>query len=350
MFLAAMRFLFGSHRFLAARCFQFLAALAMAYFCLLLARRLFGIEAGVLAGSFALAMPTLAFSATELQAESLAACVTVLFLCSLVAVLDGAHLAPLWLGFASGVAAILRFNSVLLLLVGTAVCLRYRRSMKSVLIVWLAAGLLVAPWILRNAQAFHGRILFSSQGGVNLLQGVLSPDGRAQRDRPDRVRAAVGWSHTDIETNSPTRLRYPDEAALDQQARAAAIHAWRGLDGSALVRLLGRKLLCFLFSTDQLLDTASFSSTQRLLRGAAVIGYWFVLVLAVLGWGRLLKLERPLVFSLRFYVLVVTLAHLPFVMNTRLRFPFLDPLFAVLAGGGLAFLFARYKRQDLRPA
>jgi hypothetical protein len=44
------------------------------------------------------------------------------------------------------------------------------------------------------------------------------------------------------------------------------------------------------------------------------------------------------------------LAHLPFVMNTRLRFPFLDPLFAVLAGGGLAFLFARYKRQDLRPA
>jgi hypothetical protein len=219
-----------------------------------------------------------------------------------------------------------------------------------VLIVWLAAGLLIAPWVFRNTQAFHGRILFSSQGGVNLLQGVLSPDGRAQRDRPDRVRAAVGWSHTDIETNSPTRLRYPDEAALDQQARAAAIHAWRGLDGSALVRLLGRKLLCFLFSTDQLLDTASFSSTQRLLRGAAVIGYWFVLVLAVLGWGRLLKLERPLVFSLRFYVLVVTLAHLPFVMNTRLRFPFLDPLFAVLAGGGLAFLFARYKRQDLRPA
>src|SRR5260370_10638388 len=66
MFLAAMRFLFGSHRFLAARCFQFLAAIAMAYFCLLLARRLFGIEAGVLAGSFALAMPTLAFCVTEL--------------------------------------------------------------------------------------------------------------------------------------------------------------------------------------------------------------------------------------------------------------------------------------------
>src|SRR5258707_14300347 len=135
MFLAAMRFLFGSHRFFAARCFQFLAALALAYFCLLLARRLFGIEAGVLAGSFALAMPTLAFSVTELQAESLAACVTVLFLCSLVAALDGAHLAPLWLGFAFGGAAILRFKTVRLLLVAAALCLRYRQSMKSVLMV-----------------------------------------------------------------------------------------------------------------------------------------------------------------------------------------------------------------------
>jgi 4-amino-4-deoxy-L-arabinose transferase-like glycosyltransferase len=350
MFLAAMRFLFGSHRFLAARCFQFLAALAMAYLCLLLARRLFGIEAGVLAGSFALAMPTLAFSATELQAESLAACVTVLFLFSLVAALDGADVAPRWMGFASGVAAILRFNSLLLLFVGTTVCLRYRKSIKSVLIVWMAAGLLVAPWILRNAQAFHGRILFSSQGGVNLLQGVLSPDGRAQRDRPDRARAAVGWSHTDIETNSATRLRYPDEVALDQQALTAAIHAWKGLDGSALVALLGKKLLSFLFSTDQLLDTASFSPAQRLVRGAGVVCYWFVLVLAVLGWSRLLKLERPSALSLGFYVLVIILAHLPFVMNTRLRIPLLDPLLAVLAGGGLSFLFAKYKRQDLRTA
>jgi hypothetical protein len=75
-----------------------------------------------------------------------------------------------------------------------------------------------------------------------------------------------------------------------------------------------------------------------------------VLVLAVLGWSRLLKLERPSALSLGFYVLVVTLAHLPFVMNTRLRIPFFDPLFAVLAGGGLSFLFAKYKRQDLRPA
>src|SRR6267143_975680 len=162
LFLAAMRFFFGSHRFLAARCFQFLAAIAMAYLCLLLARRLFGIEAGVLAGSIALAMPTLAFGGTELQSEALAACVTLLSLCFLVAALDGAGLAVSCMGFASGVAALLRFNSLLLLVVGTAACLRYLRSLKSLLLLWLAAVLFLAPWIIHNARAFHGRILFSS--------------------------------------------------------------------------------------------------------------------------------------------------------------------------------------------
>ncbi len=350
MFLAMMRFFFGSHRFLAARCFQWLVAIAMAYLCLLLARRLFGIEAGILACSFALALPTLAFSATELQSEALAACVTVLFLCSLVAALDGAKLAIPCLGFASGVAAILRFNSVLLLAVGTAVCLRYLKSLKSVLIVSLAAALFIAPWIVHNARAFHGRILFSSHGGANLLQGVLSPQGRAQKDEPDRVRAAVGWSHADIETNSVTRLQYPSEDVLDQQARAAAAQAWGKMDSGSLVRLLAGKLACFLFSTDQLLDTTSFSPKQRLLRSVGVVCYWFVLVLAILGWGRLLKMERPAALSLGFYVLFVTVAHLPFVMNTRLRIPFFDPLFAVLAGGGLFFLFARCTGQRLRPA
>lgn len=350
MFLAAMRFLFGSHRFLAARCFQLLAAIAMAYLCLLLARRLFGIEAGVLACSFALAMPTLAFGVTELQSEALAACVTVLFLCSLVAALDGARFALPCMGFASGVAAILRFNSVLLLAVGIAVCLRYLKNLKSVLVVLLAAALFIAPWIVHNAQAFHGRVLFSSVGGASLLLGVLSPEGRAQKDEPDRVRAAVGWSHMDIEMNSTTRLHYPSEDVLDRQARAAAIQAWGKMDSGSIVRLLAGKLVCFLFSTDQLLDTASFSPKQRLLRRVGVVCYWFVFVLAVLGWSRLLNMERTAALSLGFYVLFVTAAHLPVVMNTRLRIPFFDPLFAVLAGGGLFFLVAKCKGQRLRPA
>jgi hypothetical protein len=37
-------------------------------------------------------------------------------------------------------------------------------------------------------------------------------------------------------------------------------------------------------------------------------------------------------------------------MNTRLRVPFLDPLFTALAGGGIFFLLAKYSGQRLRPA
>ena len=344
VFLAAMRFLFGSHHFLAARCFQFLAAIAMAYLCLLLARRLFGIESGILAGSFALAMPSLALVMTELQAEALTACATLLFLCLLVDAFDGSTRAAPWLGLVSGLAALLRFNSVLLLAFAVAVSLRNRRILRSALFVCLAASLVLAPWIIRNARSFHGRILFSSQGGVNLLQGVLSPQGRAQADDPELPRAAVGWLHTDIETNNASRVRYPSEDVLDRQARAAAFQAWKQLDARAAVRLFAVKVSAFVFSTDQLLETASFTRKQRLVRAAGVVCYWCVLVLAVMGWARLVKLERSLALWLGSYVLLVILVHLPFVMNTRLRIPFLDALLAVLAGGGLSLLLEKYQR------
>lgn len=338
MFLAGMRFLFGSHRFLIARCFQFLAALVMAYLCLLLARRLFGIEAGVLAVSFALAMPTLAFGVTELQSEALASFFTLLFLCFLIAALDGSSLALPGVGFAAGSAVLLRFNSALLLVVAIVVCLWYAQSAKRTLIVCASAGLLVAPWVIYTERAFHGKILFSSQTGVNLLQGVLMPEGRTQVKDGQRIRGAVGWSHQDIETNGPSRLRLPGEDQLDRQARTAALDAWKKLDWPARFRLVAGKLICFLLSTDQLLDTASFSAKQRLLRGAGVVCYWCVLGLAVLGWSKLYKLEKAAALSLGFYVILVTVAHLPFVMNTRLRIPFFDALFAVLAGGGFFFL------------
>ena len=36
------------------------------------------------------------------------------------------------------------------------------------------------------------------------------------------------------------------------------------------------------------------------------------------------------------YAVLVTLAHTPFVMNSRIRAPLLDPLLAVLAGGAFS--------------
>jgi hypothetical protein len=201
--------------------------------------------------------------------------------------------------------------------------------------------LIITPWIIRNAIEFHGKILFSSHGGINFLEGVISPFGRAQPGESERVRAAVGWLHTDIEVNNPHRLLFPDEAELDEQAKAAAMSAWKRLDWRSRFTLLAKKIATFWLSTDQLDHTTSFSSTQRRLRIAGVLIYWSVLIFAFIGWLGLYSGSRNAAALIAFYAVFVTSAHLPFVMNTRIRIPLIDPLLSVLAAGGLLTCFSQ---------
>jgi hypothetical protein len=121
------------------------------------------------------------------------------------------------------------------------------------------------------------------------------------------------------------------------------MEAWKNLSWHARLKLLGMKIVTFWLSKDQLLDSSSFSPAQRKLRATGVMIYWSVLALALVGWARLFSSSRIAAFVIAFYVVVVTSAHLPFVMNTRLRIPFIDPLLAVLAGGGFYFLICKYQ-------
>jgi 4-amino-4-deoxy-L-arabinose transferase-like glycosyltransferase len=341
MLLAVSHAVFGTHYFLAVRLLQFLIGIALVYVCLLLASSLFDFEAGAMAGAIALVFPTLIFISTELQTEGLAAFLCILFLFYFIREIRGDHNGAVGMGVTSGLAMILRYNCAILPILGAIACLWFRRSPKHSLTVLFLAGLIVFPWIARNAIVFKGKILFSSHGGINLLEGVLAPDGRAQNGENAQVRAAGGWSHTDIEVNSAHRLLFPSEDRLDTQARVAAFAAWSSLSLKSCLRLLGGKIVRFWLSTDQLLDTASFSPRQRRLRIAGVVGYWFVLVLALVGWLSLFSTSRNVALAIAFYAVFVTAAHLPFVMNTRLRIPFLDPLSAVLAAGGFSILIRR---------
>jgi hypothetical protein len=77
----------------------------------------------------------------------------------------------------------------------------------------------------------------------------------------------------------------------------------------------------------------------RIARAASVAVYWAILVLALFGWFQLRAQNPRLAQTFLLYAIAVTVMHLPFVMNTRLRMPFVDPLLAVLAGiGALALL------------
>ena len=344
LFLAAMHIAFGSHYLLAMRVFQLFIGIAVAYVCFLLAKSLFGIEAGAMAGAIALALPTLLLIGVELQTEQFATLLTILFLLFFLREVQERNSGAVGMGITSGLAALIRFNCAILAIIGAITCLWFRRSLKDALFVSLVAGLIVSPWIIRNVKVFHGKVLYSSHGGINLLEGVLTPDGRAQNGEDERVRATVGWLHTDIEQNTPHRLLFASEDKLDRQARGAAIDAWKNLTWRSRFKLLGMKLVTFWFSKDQLLDTSSFATSQRILRVVGVMNYWFVLALALVGWVRLLPSSRIAAFVIAFYVVVVTSAHLPFVMNTRLRIPFIDPLLTVLAGGGFCFLICQFQQ------
>ncbi len=346
--LAVFHFVFGSYYPLAARIFQFLLGLLLAYLCFVLAGRLYGREAALLGGAFALVFPTLAFLTIELQTELVTTLLVFLFLCFSIPAAHRIHGSAIGMGITSALAMLFRFNCVLLPILGAIVCVLFRHSLRCALFVCALTGLFLAPWMIRNAAVFHGRILYSSHGGINLLQGALSPQGRAQGGESEKLRAAVGWLHTDIETNSAERLRFPSEEVLDRQARAAAISAWKELDFGSRLRLSVSKILWFWLSADQLLDTASFSPRQRMARASGVVTYWFFLAFALVGWRSLLGAYKPVAFFLGAYAFLITIAHLPFVMNTRLRVPFFDPLIAALAAGGLAALFKRWKQGPVR--
>ncbi len=335
---------FGSHYLVAMRALQFVIGIVVAYLCVLLGEKLFGVEAGAMAGAIAITLPTLLLISIELQTEQFATLLTLLFLYYLLREIQEKDSGAVGMGITSGLAALVRSNCAILTIIGAIACLWSRRSLKDALLVSCIAGLIVAPWLVRNAEVFHGKVLFSSHGGINLLEGVLTPDGRAQDGEDNRVRAAVGWLHTDIEQNNSHRLLFASEDQLERQARDAAIEAWKNLSWHSRLNLLATKIVTFWLSTDQLLDTRSFPPAQRVLRATGVMIYWFVLALALHGWVSLFSSSRIVAFVIVFYMIAITLAHLPFVMNTRLRIPFVDPLLAVLAGGGFSLLIHKIRQ------
>jgi 4-amino-4-deoxy-L-arabinose transferase-like glycosyltransferase len=342
LLLVSAHILFGSYFLFAVRLFQFLAGISVACFCFLLAHRLFGVEAAAIAFALAIGLPTLVLSSIELQTENLATLLIVLFLYFCLREMEGQRWASAGLGLSSGLGMLIRFNCALLPIVGAAVCVSFRRSLKDAAVVCTIAAALLSPWIVRNLLVFRGSIIYSSHGGINLLEGILSPEGRAQKGESDQVRTAVGWLHTDLEVNDDHRLKFGSEDVLDKQARAAAILAWRNTSWESRIKLLANKLGWFWLSLDQFLETSSFSPAQQRLRAFGVITYWLVLISALVGILVLASFWRAAAIWIALYLSFVTVAHFPFVMNTRLRIPFVDPLLTVLAAGGIVFLFNKF--------
>ena len=350
LLLAGSLKLFGEHALAAVRWLQFAEGLVVVLLCAAMARSLFGDTVGKITLLIAFFFPTLVEMNGEILTEAMAALLVTICLYLLLRQLQE----PRWiiliaLGVAIGLGILTRFNIVLIGFFLPAVALLQRDNLSR----WTGAALpmavallVISPWLIRNFFAFHGAVLLSTGGGINAIQGIVTPQGRALPGDAEKLRQAVGWvPPVQIETNNPSRMDLPSEPVLDRQCWKAAISIWQQI-GWGLFPVLLKKISYFWFSTDQLFWTGSFVPIQRALRAAGVIIYWIFLALAVAGWFRLRRIWPKLAIVSLGYAGWVTAFHLPFNMITRYRMPFIDPMVAVLAGAGVVTIMTRTRDNE----
>ena len=343
LFLATAEKLFGWWYVLATRWVQFFVCLGTAWICGRTSQALFGRAAGQAGFLAALLLPTQVFASAQILTECLATFFIALFLYAFVRELKRPSIrTEAGMGVAAVAASLIHFNAAALPLIAGVVILRYpgRRRCIAFAGTMVLPLVLISPWLVRNLIVFHGRVLYSTQTGFNAVQGILTPEGRTQVGDTQKLFRAMGWAVEQVETNNPARHLLPSEAVLNSRCLKLLPGLWEDL-GWRAVPLLARKISNFWLSTDQLLDTRSFSVSSRLLRAVGVFGYWGILALAILGWFVLWRGWPRAANVLLAYAAIFTVLHLPLVMSTRIRFPLMDPLLAALAGGGAVHLLGR---------
>jgi 4-amino-4-deoxy-L-arabinose transferase-like glycosyltransferase len=351
--LACLMKLFGTHWLIALRYLQFLLGLGTVYLVYRISRCLFGAEAGRAALLIGLFLPTLIYTTSEALTECMAAFLVATFLLLMLRQLfKGDRGSAAGLGIVTSLGALTHFNLAALIAPAAWAALGRREGtarVRRLALICLLSLAVVSPWIVRNWSVFGGRLVYGTESGYAALEGVLSPSGRAQKPEVQQQKIS-GWMMYQLETNSPARLALPSEPQLNRRNWRIALHLWR-VKGWHMLPILARKLGYFWLSTDQLLATTHFGSWTRIGRACGVLAYWVVLLLAFGGFLYLWRERRDAAWLLGFYVILLTLVHFPFAMNTRLRLPIMDPLMAALAAGGWVEARARWstrRRADAR--
>jgi hypothetical protein len=338
LLLAGLIKIFGRSALSAMRVVQLCVGVATAWLCARISSRIFDNEKGRAALVTALFLPTMLIFPTELMTECLATfLVTVFFDCILQNPALPRRSTTVVLGLTVGLSTLLRFNMASLGLVAIFALARrmdWPLAWRRILLMAAVASFVVAPWLVRNLIVFHGRVLLSTQGGLNAVQGVLTPQGRVQGGDLTLLHNVLGWHAADLESNTPPGVSIPAEPELDRRAWVLAFHLWRN-ESWRLIPLSLAKLGYFWLSTDQVFWTRSFSRTQRIVRFCGVLVHWIVLAFVVAGWKRLGWDHRDDARFLLAYAVLISLLHLPFIMSSRYRIPFFEPVLVILFAGSL---------------
>jgi 4-amino-4-deoxy-L-arabinose transferase-like glycosyltransferase len=342
LFLAATIKLFGSHFAFAARCLQVGAGLATAYFCMRAARIFFGKESARVALLAALWFPTLVYFSGEILTEGITSFFLALFLWGLAEdTVQRSWKTAAAMGLAVGFGTLVRANMAVLGLVALIEAWVVRpesRARVQLALIPLCAGLVFSPWLLRNWAVF-GRPLVSTESGAAALVSIVNPEARLMAGWDERMRQMLGYVvPNQLETNGPERLAIGSELDMNRRCWQAAREIGSEMSWTTLLRWTLVKWETYWLSTDQLFEPGRISKLNRALHVGAVMFYWALLTLACCGWWALKRTRPHIPAILLGYAILITVLHTPFVMNSRIRVPLVDPLIAVLAGGGWGML------------
>jgi 4-amino-4-deoxy-L-arabinose transferase-like glycosyltransferase len=314
------------------RLFQFLLGLGTVLLGAKAAGKLWGARVGRAATLLLLWCPTLVYPTSTVATETLGAfLVAAVFYFAAANLEENLH--PAVAGASVGLATLARQVAPVLEIPFVVLYAR-RRSPRALALVLLGSAVVVSPWALRNYRVF-GLPTLSTFGGYNLLRGLVEPQGRSQPGQADRVRRILGWDISVYERNGRGRS-YPVETALDATARETWLRLVR-LEPARFFEILPAKLSWFWLGSDILLHDNGLRREARLGRAAMVFVWWGYLLLAAFALARLWRQgERGVFWLFVGWFALVTAAHLPFCMNTRLRLPFVDALVAILAARSVA--------------
>ena len=325
IFLALLQLAFGPHYRFVARLIQFFVGIAMAVVCARTSEKIGGV--GTIALTTALALPTLIFFSPELLTETFATLFVAVFFWMVIE--NGS---PIAIGAVIGFAMLTRFNLTALAVVYVVYQLATKKfgvAVREVSVAGLIALAIVSPWFVRNLVVFGGQTLYSTNTGMNFLEGLAPPDGRVHGDDWDKLSSRSGYTLYDMEVNSAARLALPSEPELDRKAMRAALAELAHVN---LFQLAAKKLSYFWLSFDQVFRTQDVELSKRVLRLAGVFIYWIFLAMGLRGWMKCKQRSPDVALLFVIYAIVVTCLHLPFVMSTRIRTPFVEPALAILVG------------------
>lgn len=293
---------------------------------------------GLVAGAALLLEPQLWLLSLQTMSETL---FVFLFSLSLYALSREGFRSILWVGVLSGLAALVKPFGILFIPIFAFGRVFATRSIMQGVIIFLVAGLVIAPWIIRN-HALTGDFILSSSSAFNMAQGLGSTEERALLPETVRTVSDVRGREGSVIASFGVDT-YPVVKSV-----ASTVDARLGIEGFAYRNLVCAPRVWFPHHYDVLLAMIGVSVGPQLsnvVLGVDLVLWIIVGILAILGLVRIiLQRHWSLVLVCGGSLGAVTLLNLC-ISYTRMLAGVLPAVF-LLAAAGIAWGMPQSRKKE----